>query len=210
MNFTLSRRQALLLAGAALAAPLQAQTSAWQAIEKKARGQTVYFNAWAGSQNINAYLQWAGAEVQKRFGVTLSHVKITDTAEVVKRVRIEKAAGKVSEGSVDLVWINGENFLSMKREKLLFGPFAESLPNFAFVDVLGKPTTRLDFSEPVDGLEAPLGHGSAHLLCRCQARAQAAAKHGRATGIRQSAPWAHDLPARAGLHGRHLPQASAV
>ena len=157
MNFTLSRRQALLLAGAALAAPLQAQTSAWQAIEKKARGQTVYFNAWAGSQNINAYLQWAGAEVQKRFGVTLSHVKITDTAEVVKRVRIEKAAGKVSEGSVDLVWINGENFLSMKREKLLFGPFAESLPNFAFVDVLGKPTTRLDFSEPVDGLEAPWG-----------------------------------------------------
>ena len=157
MNFTLSRRQALLLAGAALTAPLQAQTSAWPAIEKKARGQTVYFNAWAGSQNINAYLQWAGAEVQKRFGVTLSHVKITDTAEVVKRVRIEKAAGKVSEGSVDLVWINGENFLSMKREKLLFGPFAESLPNFAFVDVLGKPTTRLDFSEPVEGMEAPWG-----------------------------------------------------
>jgi len=157
MNIPLSRRQALLLAGAALAAPLQAQTSAWSAIEKKARGQTVYFNAWAGSQNINAYLQWADAEVQKRFGVTLSHVKITDTAEVVKRVRIEKAAGKLSEGSVDLVWINGENFLAMKREKLLFGPFAESLPNFAFVDVLGKPTTRLDFSEPVEGLEAPWG-----------------------------------------------------
>ena len=157
MNLTLSRRQALLLAGAALAAPLQAQTTAWAEIEKKARGQTVYFNAWAGSQNINAYLQWAGAEVQKRYGVTLNHVKITDTAEVVKRVRVEKAAGKLSEGSVDLVWINGENFLAMKREKLLFGPFAESLPNFAYVDVQGKPTTRLDFSEPVEGLEAPWG-----------------------------------------------------
>ncbi len=157
MNIPLSRRQALLLAGAALATPVFAQTTAWGQIEKKARGQTVYFNAWAGSQNINAYLQWAGAEVQKRFGVTLVHVKITDTAEVVKRVRIEKAAGKLSEGSVDLVWINGENFLAMKREKLLFGPFAESLPNFAFVDVLGKHTTRLDFSEPVEGLEAPWG-----------------------------------------------------
>jgi putative thiamine transport system substrate-binding protein len=157
MNLTLSRRQALLLAGAALTAPLQAQTTAWPALEKKARGQTVYFNAWAGSQNINAYLQWAGAEVQKRFGVTLVHVKITDTAEVVKRVRNEKTAGKLSEGSVDLVWINGENFLAMKREKLLFGPFAESLPHFALVDVLGKPTTRLDFSEPVEGMEAPWG-----------------------------------------------------
>ncbi|MEO8117705.1 MAG: ABC transporter substrate-binding protein, partial [Rhodoferax sp.] len=153
-----SRRQTLALLGAGLAMPVLAQTAnAWSAIGQQARGQTVYFNAWAGSQNINAYLQWAGAELQKRYGVTLEHVKITDTAEVVKRVRNEKAAGKVTAGSVDLVWINGENFLAMKREALLFGPFAESLPNFAYVDLQGKPTTRIDFSEPVEGLEAPWG-----------------------------------------------------
>ncbi len=154
----LSRRQVIALLGASLGAPLTAQTDTrWTAITQKARGQTVYFNAWAGSQNINAYLQWAGAEVQKRYGVTLEHVKITDAAEVVKRVRTEKVAGKLKDGTVDLVWINGENFLTMKREQLLFGPFAESLPNFAYVDVKGKPTTRLDFSEPVQGLEAPWG-----------------------------------------------------
>jgi putative thiamine transport system substrate-binding protein len=56
-----------------------------------------------------------------------------------------------------MVWINGENFIAMKRENLLFGPFAENLPSFANVDVLNKPTTRLDFSEPVEGLEAPWG-----------------------------------------------------
>ena len=56
-----------------------------------------------------------------------------------------------------MLWINGENFLTMKREGLLFGPFAESLPSFAFVDVQGKPTTRMDFSEPVEGMEAPWG-----------------------------------------------------
>jgi putative thiamine transport system substrate-binding protein len=154
----LSRRSALTLLAASLTTPLWAQTTpAWSAIEQKARGQTVYFNAWAGSQNINAYLKWAGSEVQKRYGVTLEHVKITDTAEVVKRVRNEKSAGKLTNGSVDMVWINGENFANMKREGLLFGPFSESLPNFAFVDVKGKPTTRIDFSEPVEGLEAPWG-----------------------------------------------------
>jgi putative thiamine transport system substrate-binding protein len=58
---------------------------------------------------------------------------------------------------VDLIWINGENFRVMKQEKLLFGPFAESLPNFALVDVAGKPTTLIDFAEPTDGLEAPWG-----------------------------------------------------
>ena len=156
-----SRRTALTTVGGAIAAgvtsPLWAQGSAnWSVIETRARGQTVYFNAWAGSERINAYLQWAGAELQRSYGVKLEHVKISDTAEVVKRVRAEKAAGKM-DGSVDLVWINGENFLAMKREALLFGPFAESLPNFSYVDVVGKPTTRIDFSEPVAGLEAPWG-----------------------------------------------------
>src|SRR5439155_21697729 len=62
-----------------------------------------------------------------------------------------------ADGSADLVWINGENFLAMKHEHLLYGPFAEELPNFNFVDVEGKPTTRIDFAEPVEGLEAPWG-----------------------------------------------------
>jgi putative thiamine transport system substrate-binding protein len=72
-------------------------------------------------------------------------------------VRSEKAAGRVADGSIDMMWINGENFLSMKREALLFGPFAEALPSYAWVDVQGKPTTRMDFSEPVEGMEAPWG-----------------------------------------------------
>ena len=128
----------------------------WAAVEAAAKGQTVYFNAWAGADTINAYIAWAGGEVEKRYGVKVEHVKITDTGEVVKRVRDEVAAGK-KDGSVDLVWINGENFRAMKQGKLLFGPFAESLPNFALVDVEGKPTTRQDFSESVDGLESPWG-----------------------------------------------------
>jgi putative thiamine transport system substrate-binding protein len=159
-KLNLSRRQTLALLGAGMASPLPlfAQTgTAWPAIEAKARGQTVYFNAWAGSEQINAYLQWAGAQVQNRYGVKLEHVKISDTAEVVKRVRAEKAAGKLTDGTVDMIWINGENFLAMKREAMLFGPFAESLPSFQYVDVAGKPTTRLDFSEPVEGMEAPWG-----------------------------------------------------
>jgi putative thiamine transport system substrate-binding protein len=160
-DIKVSRRTALITLSGAIAAgvtsPTWSQSSAnWSAIETRARGQTVYFNAWAGSERINAYLQWAAAELQRNHGVKLEHVKVSDTAEVVKRVRSEKAAGKV-DGSVDLVWINGENFLAMKREAMLFGPFAESLPNFAYVDVVGKPTTRIDFSEPVAGLEAPWG-----------------------------------------------------
>lgn len=142
---------------AGMATPAWAQANpAWAAVEARARGQTVYFNAWGGSEAINRYIQWVASEVQQRHGVRLEHVKISDAADMVKRVRAEKAAGK-TRGSVDLVWINGENFLTMKREGLLFGPFAEGLPGYGLVDAQGKPTTRLDFSEPVDGMEAPWG-----------------------------------------------------
>lgn len=150
-------RRTLLASGAAFGfITRMAHAADWSSIESEAKGQTVYFNAWAGSDTINAYIKWAGDEVMARFGVTLEHVKITDTAEVVKRVRDEVAAGK-QDGSVDLVWINGENFRAMKTGKLLFGPFAESLPNFLYVDVDGKPTTRVDFQEAVEGLESPWG-----------------------------------------------------
>ncbi len=153
---TIDRRRLLAFGLAAPALGVLAQGNPWAATERAARGQTVYFNAWGGSDRVNAYLQWAGGELQRQFGIRLEHVKLADTAEAVKRVRAEKAAAR-SDGSVDMLWINGENFLAMKREGLLHGPFAESLPNFALVDVAGKPTTRIDFSEPVDGFEAAWG-----------------------------------------------------
>jgi putative thiamine transport system substrate-binding protein len=156
----LKRRQALALGTAGFALPTSpnawAADRAWDAITRGARGQTVYFNAWAGSEAINAYIRWAGQQTLERFGVRIEHVKISDAADVVKRVRAEKTAGK-QDGSVDLVWINGENFLAMKREGLLYGPITPQLPHFALVDVQGKPTTRLDFAEPVEGMEAPWG-----------------------------------------------------
>ncbi len=138
MAWTLTRRT-LLQGVVTLPFARLARAGDWAVIEQVARGQTVYFNAWAGSDTINAYIQWAGEEILKRFGVTLTHVKISDAAETVRRVRDEVAAGK-ADGSTDLIWINGENFRAMKQGKLLFGPFSESLPNFQYVDVEGKPT----------------------------------------------------------------------
>lgn len=149
----------LLLISVFLAAEAAAEGDKldWTAIESKSVDQTVYFNAWGGSERINAYIDWAAQILAMDYGITLRHVKLADTADAVARVVAEKAAGKTSGGSVDLIWINGENFAAMKSQGLLFGPFAEGLPNYRFVDVIGKPTTRVDFTVPVDGFEAPWG-----------------------------------------------------
>ena len=66
----------------------------WTQIKQQAEGQTVYFHAWGGSQEINRYLQWAGKELQSQYGVTLKHVKVTDIAETTTRLVAEKAANK--------------------------------------------------------------------------------------------------------------------
>jgi putative thiamine transport system substrate-binding protein len=127
----------------------------WPGILEKARGQSVYFNAWAGDENTNGFIAWAAGRVKELYGINLTHVKITLTSEAVSRVVAEKAAGRHAGGSIDLIWINGENFLSMKEQGLLFGPFTQRLPNFALVDAVGKPTTVIDFTVPVDGMECP-------------------------------------------------------
>jgi putative thiamine transport system substrate-binding protein len=140
-----------------MASAKAADQPAWEDVLTEAAGETVYFNAWGGDETINGYIAWVGEQVQARFGIALKHVKLADTAEAVARVLAEKTAGRDAGGSIDLIWINGENFASMKQQDLLSGPFVADLPNFAHVDVKGKPTTVLDFTLPTDGLEAPWG-----------------------------------------------------
>ncbi|CAM3628330.1 ABC transporter substrate-binding protein [Parendozoicomonas haliclonae] len=145
----------IILALLVLSSFTRAET--WPQTLEQAKGKTVYMNAWGGSENINSYLDWAGEELNERYGITLKHVKVDDIASVVSRIVAEKSAGRESGGSVDIMWINGENFRAMKDNKLLHGPFVENLPNWQFIDPVEKPTTIEDFGHSVDGLEAPWG-----------------------------------------------------
>jgi putative thiamine transport system substrate-binding protein len=148
---------ALLAATAALLLhnPAASQEQKWSDIVAKARGQTVHWNAWGGDEKTNAFIAWAGWQVAERYGVTINHVKLKDTAEAVTRVVAEKSAGRTAGGSVDLIWINGPNFLTLKAQGLLYGPFTQLLPNFRYVDAATTRANVVDFTVPVDGLESP-------------------------------------------------------
>ena len=141
----------------AFAAHAEPDPTNWEAVTEEARGQTVYWNAWGGSDTINSFIAWIGDRVNEEYGVTLEHVKLSDTADAVSRVLAEKTAGKDEGGAIDMIWINGENFAAMKDQDLLFGPWVEAMPSWANVDVAGKPAVISDFTVPTDGLEAPWG-----------------------------------------------------
>ncbi|MGA0778435.1 MAG: ABC transporter substrate-binding protein [Gemmobacter sp.] len=148
------RLVALLLAclAALSAAPARAD---WQATLGAARGQTVYWHAWGGDQRTNDFIAWVGAEAMARHGVAIAHVKLSDTAEAVTRVLAEVSAGQTQGGAVDLIWINGPNFLTMKEKGLLHGPFVQDLPNARFVDLSPGSPAATDFTVPVEGMESP-------------------------------------------------------
>lgn len=148
------RRRAFLTAAALALAP-RARAADWSATLGAAAGKDVFWNAWGGDDRTNAFIRWTAARVASLHGVAVHHVGLRDTAEAVARVVAEKAAGRDAGGSVDLIWLNGPNFLSMRRQGLLHGPVLDLLPNAALVDRLGKPATMVDFTVPTEGYEVP-------------------------------------------------------
>ena len=145
---------------------LTAGAADWPQIEQEAKGQTVWFNAWGGDEAVNHYLDWVSGEVKRDYAIDLRIVHIADAADTVKRIQTESLAGRKTNGSVDLLWVNGENFRTLKEANLLRTGWAEQLPNWRYVDVT-KPV-REDFSVPVEGAESPWGSAQLTFIARQQ------------------------------------------
>ncbi len=136
--------------------PAAAQQS-WEETVAAAKGQTVNWYMWGGFPGTNTYVNGFVADrVKELYDVELKQVPVRDIAEIVNKLLVEKEAGKTEDGSVDLMWINGENFRTAKKNGLLFGPFAKDLPNSQLVN-WEAASVKNDFGEPVEGLESPWG-----------------------------------------------------
>lgn len=132
-------------------------TDDWEVIQEAAQGQEVNMYMWGGNDNINNYLdEWVAPRMKEQHGIELNRVPMNDAQDIINQLLDEKTAGK-TDGSMDIVWINGENFKAAKDNGLLWGDFTGQLPNFNdYVDAAA-PEVSEDFGEPVEGLEAPWG-----------------------------------------------------
>ena len=127
----------------------------WDDVTAMARGGEVNWFLWGGSDNINQYVsEFVGGILKDEYGVTLNRVGLSDTVEAVNIVLGEKESGVLDKGSVDMIWVNGENFRTMKQGDLAYCGYLETLPNNALVD-WDNPSIANDFGVPVDGCEVP-------------------------------------------------------
>lgn len=125
-------------------------------LKEEAKGTTVTFYGWGGDEMLNDWLDNEFAPVMKeKYDITMERVPM-DIDQILSQLSGEIHAGE-EDGSIDMIWINGENFQSAKENKMLYGPFVEELPNYQeYVDAESEDVT-LDFAYPIEGYEAPYG-----------------------------------------------------
>ncbi|MFA5523092.1 MAG: ABC transporter substrate-binding protein [Tissierellales bacterium] len=128
----------------------------FDAIIEQAKRKTVRFYGWGGDENRNKWLNLTVAPALKeKYDITLEIVGM-DIDNILAKLAGEKQANS-KQGTIDMIWINGENFYSAKENELLFGPFAEQLPNFnKHIDGEDKEVKN-DFGFPIEGYEVPYG-----------------------------------------------------
>ncbi|WP_237417573.1 ABC transporter substrate-binding protein [Halobacillus litoralis] len=130
--------------------------ASWEEIEAEAEGTEVRLYMWGGDEGINAYIDdYVTPQVEDEYGISLKRVPL-DTPEILQKLQTEKQANK-QEGSIDVIWINGENFKNAKENELLMGSFTEVLPNFNDYYNTEDPAFQRDFGTEVEGMEAPWG-----------------------------------------------------
>lgn len=108
----------------------------WEEVQERAKAEgeiNLYY--WGGSDQINIWMDRFAVPGLAAEGVALNPVRITGTKDAVDLVLAEIGSGKgLGEGSVDAIWVNGENFATLKRQDALFGAFADKLPNSANIE----------------------------------------------------------------------------
>lgn len=128
--------------------------ASWDQIEEAARGTSVTFYGWGGDEDRNNWLASVAAPYMKEhYDITLEVVGM-NIDEILAKLAGEKEAGSAA-GSIDMIWINGENFYSAKENGLLYGAFLDKLPNTGNYIDTEDPETLNDFCMPIEGYEAP-------------------------------------------------------
>jgi len=133
--------------------PTQAAERSWTDIRDQAQGQTVDLWMYGGDPQGNRYVDTVLAPAAAERGVTLRRVPVADTADAVNRILSERQAGR-RDGSVDLVWVNGENFAAGQQAGAWLCGWVDDLPNAALLDP-SDPLLVDDFGTPVQDCEAP-------------------------------------------------------
>ncbi len=132
----------------------------WNSVINAGSNTNVNITMWGGNDLVNEYIDgYVADNVKEQYGITLNRVPM-NAPDFVTKIFNEKK-NNIEEGTIDILWINAENFRTLKDYDALYGPFTHYLPNWQqhFEDV---DATEYDTGIAIDGKEALWG--SAQLI----------------------------------------------
>lgn len=134
-------------------------SKSYEEIEKSAQGSTVNFYGWGGNEVLNKWFDsYVIPNMKEKYDINVKRVGM-DIDTTMNKLISEKQVGN-DKGSIDVFWVNGENFKTAKENELLFGPFSNKIVNYdKYVDKNSKDITT-DFGTAVDNMESPWGKAS--------------------------------------------------
>ncbi len=133
--------------------PTRSSLTTWDEVSAQAQGQTVRLWMYGGDEQGNTYVDQELIPAAATLGVTLVRVPVADTKDALNRVLTELQAG-TRDGTVDLIWINGDNFGTGKQAQAWLCDWTSLLPNMDLTNPTD-PLLATDFGTPVQGCEAP-------------------------------------------------------
>jgi putative spermidine/putrescine transport system substrate-binding protein len=137
------------------AVPRPTPDTPWATIVDDARDTSVVWRMWRGDRAINAYVDgWIAPRMREIYDIEVVAVD-GQGPELVNTLVTEREANRGS-GSASLMWINGETFANLRRERLLYEGWTSQLPNAQWIDSSSEIIGR-DFEQDPSGCESPWG-----------------------------------------------------
>lgn len=133
-----------------------AKVTTYKQAVKTAKGKTVTFYGFGGSEKANQWVDDVVAPaMKKKYDIKVKRVPM-DIDNILNKLTTEKEAGS-KKGNIDVIWINGENFYTAKQANLLYGPFAKKVPSFNNLMATKAHDANYDFGTKINGYEVPYG-----------------------------------------------------
>lgn len=124
---------------------------------KEAKGKTVTFYGYGGSDTQNRWVDDVVTPMMKAKGIKVKRVPM-NIEDILKKLTNEKEANKKT-GNIDVVWINGENFYTAKKLSLLSGGLNNALiPNMKTYISGSDPDAKTDMGTKINSMEVPFGN----------------------------------------------------
>ncbi|MDO5062442.1 MAG: ABC transporter substrate-binding protein [Peptostreptococcaceae bacterium] len=131
---------------------------------EKAKGTEVSFYGWGGDEDLNNWLDnYYAPRMKEKYDITIKRVPM-GIEDILSQMTGELQAGGIKpvnendvSGTIDMIWVNGENFATASESNMLLDYYAWKAPNLEKYMKADSDKVNFDFGFPIRGREIPYG-----------------------------------------------------